>query len=359
MLHFSPTAGFSAATTLVITFVVVVSLALAETLFVPLVAAFLLGILLHIPLRALQRLGVPRWAGGLMLVTIIAAAIWALSSLIAEPLQRFAADYRSIFMELRERIFSLRVSFREVGEVGAALAEVSDEVADSLGDPAVQQVAVRESNFLVRAASSVAASLTTLITTLIICAFVLATRNPFVTFATMFFEDRARKLRAARMWRAVEDQVSYFFVVTTCINTGLGLTVGLSLYAMGVPLAAFWGVLVGLLNFMPFVGPTIGAVSLFAFCLLQYTSPAMIFGPAAVYLAINFVEANFITPMLVGRRAHVPALALILSLFFWGWLWGFVGLLIAIPFVVIVKALSSNMTASNRIARILKPRSSQ
>lgn len=335
---------------------VVSCLALAQTLFVPIVMAALIALLLHIPLKSLARLGVPSILGVIALIAIFGSLAWTVIVLLIEPLGTFASDYRAITQQLRDRIFSLQSSFNSAAEMGNALAEVGDDVARSLEDPAVQEVVVREGNFLVRAASSLAESATTFVATLTICAFILTIRNPFTTIATLGARDFPTKLKAARIWREVEGHVSYYFLITTCINAGLGVVVGTSLYLLDVPLASFWGVLVGLLNYMPFLGPTIGALSLLAFCLLQFTAPAAILLPAAVYLFINFIEANFVTPALIGRKAEIPPITVILSLFFWGWLWGFIGLVVAIPVLVIVNALSVHIEAMRPIKRVLMPR---
>ncbi|MEO0635858.1 MAG: AI-2E family transporter [Pseudomonadota bacterium] len=336
----------------------VVCLSAGQTFLLPLFVALLLAMLLQLPLQAMQRARVPRALAILALVATLGGIILVLTNLIADPLQRFASDYRTIGQNLQQKLLTLEPTLSEATEVGEAIASVGDEVTRSLEDPNVQQVVVRESNFLVRAASSVAASATTLIATLSICGFILALRSPMLTLATMPFGDRSKKLAAARTWRLVEQQISQYFLITTCINIGLGTLVGGGLYAMGVPMAAFWGVLVGLLNYMPFIGPTIGAIALLAFCVLQFDTWWMMLAPAALYLSINFVEANFVTPSLVGRRTEIPTLAIILCLFFWGWLWGFVGLLIAIPFLVIVKAISQHVGALEPICRVLTPRKS-
>ncbi|MGB7431087.1 MAG: AI-2E family transporter [Ahrensia sp.] len=338
------------------TIIIIAALSSAQALFIPITVAFILTIILQLPLTFLERYLIPRWIGAVLLVLMSGAAIWLLAALISGPIQTFANDYQQIARDLRMKLFQLEIFFQEASDMGQAVADVGKEVAKRLEDPGVQEVVVRDNNFLVRAASSLAESMTTFVATLIICAFMLALRKPMTTLVTMMLEKPADKLRAARIWANVEQHIGYFFFVTTIINVSLGACVGLVLYFLDVPMPAFWAVLVGILNYMPFIGPTIGALSLLIFCFLQFDSVFQILVPPAAYLLINFIEANFVTPAMIARRTEIPALAIILSLFFWGWLWGFIGLLVAIPVLVIVKAVAMQVEEFKPVQRILTPR---
>lgn len=340
----------------VTTIILIAALSSAQALFIPIIVALILTIILQLPLNFLERYFIPRWVGAVLLVLVSGTAIWLLAGLVTGPIQTFANDYQQIARELRSKQFELEIFFQEASDMGEAVAEVGKEVTERMEDPSVQEVVVRDNNFLVRAASSLAESMTTFIATLTICAFMLALRRPMITLVTMLVDKPSDKLRAARIWASVEQHIGYFFLVTTIINVGLGACVGITLYVLDVPMPAFWGVLVGVLNYMPFIGPAIGAFSLLVFCFLQFDSAFQILVPPAAYLLINFFEANFITPAMVARRTEIPALAIILSLFFWGWLWGFIGLLVAIPILVIVKAVAMHVEELRPIKRILTPR---
>jgi predicted PurR-regulated permease PerM len=223
-------------------------------------------------------------------------------------------------------------------------------------DPEVQEVVVREPNFLTRAATSLADVVTGVVVTLTITAFVLVMRRPFLTLATMPFAEPAAKLKAARIWTGVEREVSHYFIVTSIINLALGTAVGLALWALGVPMAHVWGIAVALLNYILFVGPAIGTLALLAASIIQFDTAFQILAPPAAYLTINFIEANAVTPHFLGRRLNIAPLAILLALLFWGWLWGFAGLIVALPALIVLKAVADRSEPFEPVRRILTPR---
>lgn len=347
---------FRTLATLALIIAVVAALVLARAIFVPIFIALFLAIVLHLPLAAMQRAGVPRLLSALILTLSVAGAIGALIYFVSGPTERMIENYPDMVRQLRQKIFTLQLSLQEAQEVGKAISDVGEEVSKALEDENVEEVVVREPNFLVRAASNFASTITTIVITVTIAGFILATRRPFLMIATVPHGTMVGKLHAARVWKAVEAQVSHYLLVTTLINIGLGVVVGLVLWQLGVPMPVFWGAVVAFLNYMPFVGPTIGVGLLLAVSIVQFDNLWQMIVPAAAYMAINFVEANFVTPNLVGRQTNIAPLAIILSLLVWGWMWGFAGLFISVPVLVVLKATAEKTDSLAALHRMLSPR---
>jgi len=341
---------------LALIFAVVAALVLARAVFVPIFIALFLAIVLHLPLAAMQKAGVPRLLSALILTLTVASAIAALIYFLSGPTERMIENYPDMVRQLRHKIFTLQLSLEEAQEVGKAISDVGEEVSRALEDENVEEVVVREPNFLVRAASNFASSLTTIVITVTIAGFILAMRRPFLTIATIPHGTMGGKLHAARVWKAVEAQVSHYLLVTTLINIALGVIVGIILWQLGVPMPIFWGAVVAFLNYMPFVGPAIGVGLLLAVSIVQFDTLWQVLAPAAAYMVVNFVEANFVTPNLVGRRTNIAPLAIILSLLVWGWMWGFAGLFISVPMLVVLKATAEKTRSLAALHRMLSPR---
>lgn len=335
---------------------IVAALFLARAVFLPLALGLLTALVLYLPSTALARAGLPKMLAIAILLAGVVGVLLLIFTLTAGPVGQIIDSYPQILSELRVKLLHFRETISAAEQAGDALSKVAEDVQDMVKDPKVQEVVIREPNFLARAATSLADVVTGLVVTMTITGFVLVVRDPFVTLSTMPFGTRAAKLKAARIWIGVEREVSHYFLVTSIINAGLGITVGSVLWALDVPMPHVWGIAVALLNYILFVGPAIGMMSLLAASIIQFDTAFQIMAPSAAYLTINFIEANAVTPHFLGRRLNVAPLAILLSLLFWGWLWGFGGLIVALPVLVVLKAVADRTLSLQRINRILTPR---
>jgi len=347
---------FRSLATLSLLIALVAALYFARAVFLPITMGLLVALVLHLPMNALARAGLPKILAVVVLIAVVAAVLALIFALMFGPVETIFDTWPQIVSELRAKLSHLRLTFAAAEQAGDAVAQIADDVKDMVKDPEVQEVVVREPNFLARAATSFADVFTGIVVTLTISAFVLVMRRPFLTLATMPFSTTGTKLHAARIWKSVEGEVSHFFLVTSLINAGLGTIVGLALWALDVPMPYAWGIGVALLNYILFVGPAIGTAALFAASIITFDTPFQIFAPPLTYLAINFLEANFVTPHFLGRRLQVAPLTIVLSLLFWGWLWGFAGLVIAVPALVVLKAVSDKAAPLADLRRLLTPR---
>jgi len=139
--------------------------------------------------------------------------------------------------------------------------------------------------------------------------------------------------------------------VISSLITGVASTVWA--LAVGLDLALIWGVLNFLLNFVPVVGNILGILPPTLYALIQYDSWVM---PAVVFVGfalMQLVISNFVYPMLQSRGVSIPPVMIILSLLFWGWLWGFAGALLAVPLTVAIIIVCRHFKSTEKIAYLL------
>ncbi len=147
----------------------------------------------------------------------------------------------------------------------------------------------------------------------------------------------ARGPNLARILNATKD-IQRFLAIKTAISLITGFLAGLLCWAVGLDFYILWGILAFFLNFIPVIGSIIAGVppTILAILVADFPSSLLIAGG---YLLINNFLGNFLEPMLVGRRFGISTLVIIISVVFWGWLWGPIGMLLAVPLTMVVKVI--------------------
>jgi predicted PurR-regulated permease PerM len=161
------------------------------------------------------------------------------------------------------------------------------------------------------------------------------------------------KKRVVAAVREVESEVSRYLIAISAINAVFGLAVGAALYGIGVPNAALWGVLAMLTNFVPYVGALAMAIVLTAVGVLSFEAPSQMFLPMGVFVGLNVVEANLVTPMLVGRTLTLSPVVVFVWVLLWSWLWGIPGGLIAVPLLATTKIVLQHIPPVAPLARMM------
>ncbi len=146
-------------------------------------------------------------------------------------------------------------------------------------------------------------------------------------------------MATARVIQDVIDDVSAYLGTITVINVTLGVVTGAALWAIGMPYPAMWGGIVALLNYIPYFGPVIGAFLLALGGLMTFSDIWMAMLPPAMMYGFHLIEANAITPFVVGHRLTISPLLILISLSFWGWVWGTLGALLAVPLLIIIQTV--------------------
>src|SRR4029077_12265503 len=136
------------------------------------------------------------------------------------------------------------------------------------------------------------------------------------------------KKRAVSIMREIETQISRYLLTITAINIGLGVAVGSIVHFLGLRNPIMWGVMVAMLNFVPYLGALTGIICMTLGAVLSFDSLgyALIF-PAS-YMLIAILEGNFITPMVLGRSLSLTPVIILIALAFWGWMWGISGMIL-------------------------------
>jgi predicted PurR-regulated permease PerM len=339
--------------------------------FVPVALAILLSFVLAPLIRLLQRGHVPRSIAVVSVVLVAFAAISGLAGLMASQVAGLAGDLPRYQSTMREKIASVRGSTASSGALERA-ADVLQDLGKELDKP--QGAIARTSNPLSPAAptpvpaggevqpipvevrqpdpgalQTLGAFITPLVHPLATTGIVVI----FVIFILLQREDlRNRLIRLAGAYdlqkttAALDDaagRLSSLFLTQLALNAAFGLVIGTGLWFIGVPSPILWGILAGVLRFVPYIGALISAA--FPLALAAAVDPgwSMLIWTAALFLVMEPLAGHVIEPLVYGHSTGLSPVAVVASATFWTWLWGPIGLVLATPLTVCLVVLGRHV----------------
>jgi predicted PurR-regulated permease PerM len=300
----------------------VAALAQAKTLLGPIVFALVVGIVVSPLADRLTALGVPRviTAAGLLLVStgLIVAVFIAVEPLLtsmAGQLPKIRAEVQGWIDAAGDMVRGIEVLSNEIEETVGA--QQDDE------DTAPKLPSVMDAVWL---APNIGATFFVFVGTLF---FFTLTRTEIYAAAGRFEASLRRADRA----------VARYFATVTIVNATLGACVALVLALIGLPNALLWGLAAAGLNFILYLGPVVMFVALLVAGLVQFSGAAVILPPLA-FLGLNIIEAQFVTPTVVGQRLEMNPLFVFLAIVFGLWFWGPIGAILALPVALWIGVVS-------------------
>jgi predicted PurR-regulated permease PerM len=162
-------------------------------------------------------------------------------------------------------------------------------------------------------------------------------------------------VRTLRLTEAIRFEVGRYFGTVTLINVGLGLCTALAMYALGMPNAILWGVLVAVFNFVPYLGPIAAFFILAVAALVTFKDLGHALAVPGVFICLHLIEGQIVQPLTVGRRFEVNALVVLLAVWFGYGFWGIPGMLLAMPVVVAIKVAAQYQPEWRTVRDFLSP----
>jgi predicted PurR-regulated permease PerM len=330
------------------------ALYLARDFFLPVVLAFLLALMLTPIVRLLRKHGVPAYVSATLLVLLSVMVLAVIGFVLSGPVVALINDAPAIGRRLSERLAELRSPFEQVLRFFSQV----EQATDTAHEPGVQKVVVAQAGLVSQAAGNLMAAGTTIALTFVLSLFLLASGTLFYEKIVQSFARMSEKKRALRVVYDVEREISHYLLTVTIINIGLGAAVGLGMWWVGMPTPLVWGVAAMLLNFLPYIGAAATVLLVAAISIITFDSlPYALLAPAFVLLC-NIVEGQLVSPLVLGRRLEINAVSILIAVAFWSWLWGFVGALIAVPILVVVKVFCDNFDSLRHVGNFLSAQQS-
>ncbi|WP_134725317.1 AI-2E family transporter [Paracoccus luteus] len=385
----------------------------ARSFLMPVTLAFLL-FFVFVPFRRfMSRRGIGASVTAGIVVVGLVLGIAVLGYLVSGPVGTLMANSDTIGARLEDRFQTIRESFRGIEEAAAKLDEISsggaapEEPAPGAapvppggapGNVAVQTATDGDAQTTTVAAPGGAAATATMTTTtapggaapvtttqdirvevdssdgpstlqqaltmgpdiagqiiftLVLLFFMLSAGDLLYLKIVQSFETMKEKRAAYLALREIEDRLGTYLGAITMVNLGLGLAIGLAMWAWGMPSPILFGVAGFVLNYIPYIGAILGTVVSAVVALLVFDdlwSPIMV---GLTFLGLTAVEGQFVTPYFVSRRLQLNEVVVFLTVALWAWLWSILGMVVAVPTLVVLRVLADHIPGLEKFGNFL------
>ncbi|MGE0669253.1 MAG: AI-2E family transporter [Sphingomonadales bacterium] len=321
---------------------IVVCLYLASTVLIPLAAALLVSFAVAPLQRPLVRKGFPApILAAFTLVTLVTMGILVVIA-VSTPAMEWVDRAPRVSSQLREKFRPVIDSFADLEKASNEVAKIAD--FDKKPSATMAAASPPVMGRLLTGIQQIGVSL---FLVMVLLYFLLASGDMFKEKTVRLMPTFRDKRAVVEIVTTIEREVSSYLLTITAINLALGAVVGAGLYLLGLENALFWGMVIAVLNFIPYVGAIVGIGLVTVAALLQFPDAERALMVPLIYFACHILEGSFITPSLLGRRFTINPIIMFFSVVIWTWLWGIPGALMAVPMTVVMNVIFSHIPSLN------------
>jgi predicted PurR-regulated permease PerM len=353
----------SAALTVLAVLAVVLVLQYAQAMLIPIVLGVLISYALEPPVAGLTRLRIPRpLAAAIVLIAVVGAGgrlLYGLrseASAIVEQLPQAARRLRHTLESGPPTTSAIQQVQKAANELEKAATAAAPPPAEPSG---VQRVQVETppfsvGDYLVWGSLGLATALGQFVLVLFLVYFLLASgdlyRRKLVKIAG---PSLTKKKITLQILDEIDRQIEAFLLVQVLTGTIVAVGTWIAFRWLGVEQAAVWGLAAGILNSIPYFGPVVVTGGTAVVALLQFGTIPMALLVGGVSLVITSLEGLLLTPYLTGRASRMNAVAVFVGLLFWGWVWNVWGLLLAVPMLMVIKAICDHVEDFKNVGELI------
>ena len=326
---------------------VVCALYVGKEVFLPIAFALVLKLLLQPLLDFLRcRIHIPTTVGALVLIVGLFGAIAATAFAISGPASGWIQKAPEVLPALKEKLVHLR---RPIDYMQKAFKEVEEVAIPTAHEGSSPTVEVKQQSAVAgKLAAGTVAILARLFTTMVILFFLLAAGDRLLRGLIEVLPTYSDKRQAADIATEIQRQIGGYLLTITLMNAAVGIVTGLAMWSVGLGDPILWGSTAFLLNYVPVLGPLTGIGVFLVAGIVTLEWPWYALMPAAIYALIHIAEGETITPMILAKRFTLNPVLVIVSLFFWHFVWGIPGALLAVPLLAMFKIICDRV-------EVLKP----
>ncbi len=328
----------SVSTRLIAVAVMFVCIYFASSVVITLVCSILIASVLEPGVKLMERLRVPRWVGSLLMVLLTLGIMYLLVYAIYDRAVAFMDDLPKLVTKLKQITAHIQSTAQTIRQ--------STQIVPPSSEANLPAVRLQQESpwmqFLLRGIGSVYAFIVTVMFIPFLVFFMLTSKHQLWA-ATLNLFPANRRQQAEDVIHAISQMLRQFVLgnlLVALISAALIVPVFAGLQ---LRYAVLLGLMAAFLSLIPYIGVALAILPPLLMALLQFDTMQPFFVLGTTVAVVHFLAANFLTPKLVGRRVNLNALSVTIAMMFWGWLWGGIGLVLAVPITAAIKAVCDNV----------------
>lgn len=320
----------------------------ARQVILPITIGVLLNFLFSPMVRWLKkRLKVPYSLSAALVILLLIAGVGTTIYRLAAPAAEWVTKAPTSVARIEAKLKVLR---RPVDQMNRTAERV--EQMTNLGNDNATQVQMKTGGLRAAIFGSTQSFLTGAALVLTLLFFLLSAGDVFMAKTVKVLPRLRDKKLALGIAQETEKNISTYLVATTAINVVLGILTGIAMFLIGLPNPVLWGIVGGLLNFVPYVGGLVAVLVLTLAGMATFESTGAALLPGIIYFMLTNIE-SFVTPIILGKRLSLNPVVVFTAVLFWGWLWGIPGALLAVPIMATIKIICDRLKGLETLGEFL------
>ena len=328
----------------------------ARDFLLPVILAMFIALTLRPAVRYLAKRNIPPWLTATFFAALLITAAVLAGYILSGPIEAWINDSPKFTRAFAEKFGGVRSWLDTVANLSSKLQAPAAATSTT---SAVQEVVVHQPPLpalLALITGYPVQFLVTLLATLVLAIFLMASGDLFYEKLVRILPTLTDRKLALHILYDIENEISTYVVTLSAINAGLAIAVGLTFQLLGMPSPYLWAVLIFIFNFIPYVGPLSGMALSAFMAIVSFDSLGYALLVPLSYISWSLVESEIVKPQILGHRLQMNAVAILLSLAFWTWLWGIAGAALAVPLLMTIKVFCEHLDGLSGFAEFLSVR---
>jgi predicted PurR-regulated permease PerM len=325
----------------------------ARPFLLPVVFALLLSFLFGPLVRAMARVRIPPPLGAAFVVLALLGTVGIGGYELSGPVQTFASNAPQTLSAAQGKLRKLLRPLERASRTAEQVQSAAGAVAGPANGPQPREVVVRQPSLIARVFGTTQRFVAGALEVIILLYFLLAGGDLFLQKLIKVLPTTGDKRKAVEIARMIESSISTYLLTVAVVNVIEGAVVAVAMWLLGMPSPILWGALVAFFEFMPYLGAITMVLILGVTAITVFDNVGHALLVPASFLLINLVQANFVSPVLVGHRLALNPVALLVGLTFFFWIWGIPGAFIAVPILATFKIFCDHIGSLAAVGEFL------